>query len=83
ELRHLMRAQDNYFPELEKTAQEMLDAIDHPGGPLTQRAAGDIAAHVGVTLHYVPDLPQSTRSVLDLRNGRLYLPNRVSTDPRG
>ncbi|HLS92888.1 MAG TPA: helix-turn-helix domain-containing protein [Microbacterium sp.] len=83
ELRHLMRAQDNYFPELEQTAREVLDAIDHPGGPLTQRAAGEIAAHFGVRLHHVPDLPQSTRSVLDLRNGRLYLPNAASSDPRG
>jgi len=83
ELRHLMREQGNYFPELEETAREVRAAIDHPGGPLTQRAAGDIAAHLGLTLHYVPDLPASTRSVLDLRNGRLYLPNRTSADPRG
>ena len=83
ELRHLMRAQDNYFPELERTAEEILAAVDHTGGPLTQRAAGEIAAHLGVTLHYVPDLPASTRSVLDLKHGRLYLPNSVSTDPRG
>ncbi|WP_221586375.1 XRE family transcriptional regulator [Microbacterium sp. G2-8] len=83
ELRRLMRAQDNYFPELEETARDLLATIDHPGGPLTQRAAGDIAAHLGITLHYVPDLPQTTRSVVDLRHGRLYLPNRVSTDPRG
>ncbi len=38
-----------------------LDAVDHPGGPLTQRTASDIAAHLGFTLHYVPDLPQTTR----------------------
>ncbi|MGO1798538.1 MAG: helix-turn-helix domain-containing protein, partial [Microbacterium gubbeenense] len=83
DLRDLMREMDNYFPDLERVAGELLDAIDHPGGPLTQRAAGDIARHLGVTLHYAPDLPQSTRSVVDLRNGRLYLPDRISTDPRG
>lgn len=73
ELRDLMRRQANYFPELEEAARDILRAIDHPGGPLTQRAASDIAAHLGFTLHYVPDLPASTRSIADLRNGRLYL----------
>ncbi|NHI17526.1 helix-turn-helix transcriptional regulator [Microbacterium excoecariae] len=82
ELRRLMRAQGNYFPDLERQAAELLAAVGHPGGPLTQRAAGEIAAHLGVTLHYVADLPASTRSVVDLRHGRLYLPHRVSADPR-
>ncbi|ALJ21317.1 XRE family transcriptional regulator [Microbacterium sp. No. 7] len=77
ELRRLMRRQDNYFPELEAEARRMLDVIGHPGGPLTQRAASEIAAHLGFTLHYVSDLPASTRSVADLRNGRLYLSNSV------
>lgn len=77
ELRRLMRRQDNHFPELEAEARRMLDIIGHPGGPLTQRSASDIAAHLGFTLHYVPDLPASTRSVVDLRNGRLYLSSAV------
>lgn len=84
ELRHLMRGQDNYFPELEAQARAILAAVGHPGGPLTQRTASDIAAHLGFTLHYVPDLPQTTRSVADLKNGRLYLSTRVAQhgDPR-
>ncbi|HWI31879.1 MAG TPA: helix-turn-helix domain-containing protein [Microbacterium sp.] len=84
ELRHLMRRQDNYFEELETHARRILDAVDHPGGPLTQRTASDIAAHLGFTLHYVPDLPQTTRSVADLKNGRLYLSSTLTTrgDPR-
>lgn len=77
ELRHLMRRQDNYFAELEEHARAILDAVDHPGGPLTQRTASDIAAHLGFSLHYVADLPQSTRSVADLKNGRLYLSSTV------
>ncbi|QAY60510.1 helix-turn-helix domain-containing protein [Microbacterium protaetiae] len=83
-LRRLMRRQDNYFPELEAEAGRLLQAVDHPGGPLTQRTASDIAAHLGFTLHYVADLPQTTRSVADLRNGRLYLSNRLTAkgDPR-
>jgi len=77
ELRHLMRRQDNYFPELETHARSILGAVDHPGGPLTQRTTSDIAAHLGFSLHYVPDLPPSTRSVADLKNGRLYLSSTV------
>ncbi|WP_375385789.1 helix-turn-helix domain-containing protein [uncultured Microbacterium sp.] len=83
-LRRLMRTQDNYFPDLETQARSILSAVDHPGGPLTQRTASDIAAHLGFTLHYVPDLPQTTRSVADLKNGRLYLSSRLTAkgDPR-
>ncbi|MEZ3160587.1 helix-turn-helix domain-containing protein [Microbacterium sp. BWT-B31] len=84
ELRGLMRTQDNYFPELEEQARRILGAVDHPGGPLTQRTASDIAAHLGFTLHYVSDLPQTTRSVADIKNGRLYLSSRLAAkgDPR-
>ncbi len=78
ELRHLMRRQDNHFEELERKASEILSAIQHPGGPLTQRAASEIAAYLGFTLHYASDLPQTTRSVADLANGRLYLSSQVS-----
>ena len=83
-LRRLMRTQNNHFPELEEQARTLLGAVDHPGGPLTQRTASDIAAHLGFTLHYVPDLPQTTRSVADIKNGRLYLSSRLASkgDPR-
>ncbi|MBU4465483.1 MAG: helix-turn-helix domain-containing protein, partial [Actinobacteria bacterium] len=83
-LRRLMRTQDNYFPDLELHARRILDAVDHPGGPLTQRSASDIAAHLGFTLHYVPDLPKTTRSVADIKNGRLYLSSTHTAkgDPR-
>ncbi|MFD5213177.1 helix-turn-helix domain-containing protein [Microbacterium sp. NPDC058345] len=79
ELRHLMRTQDNYFADLERQAAEILTAVKHPGGPLTQRTASEIAAHLGFTLHYAPDLPQTTRSVADIAHGRLYLSSRVPT----
>jgi predicted transcriptional regulator/DNA-binding Xre family transcriptional regulator len=74
ELRRAMRARNNYFPELEKTARDLLKAVGHGGGPLSQRVASDLATHLGFTLHYVPDLPTSTRSVTDQKNGRIYLP---------
>ena len=84
ELRRSMRKRNNYFPDLEKKARELLDAVGHAGGPLSQRVASDLATHLGFTLHYVPDLPGSTRSVTDLRNGRIYLPvgQAAGSDPR-
>ena len=77
ELRHLMRSQDNYFADLEARAADILAAVGHPGGPITQRTASEIAAHLGFTLHYANDLPQTTRSVADLAHGRLYLSGNV------
>ncbi len=84
ELRKTMRKRNNYFGELETTAKELLDAVGHAGGPLSQRVASDLATHLGFTLHFVPDLPGSTRSVTDLRNGRIYLPvgHSESSSPR-
>jgi predicted transcriptional regulator/plasmid maintenance system antidote protein VapI len=73
-LRRGMRSRNNYFPELEETARTLLKAVGHSGGPLSQRVASDLATHLGFTLHYVADLPSSTRSVTDLENGRIYLP---------
>ncbi len=84
ELRRTMRQRNNYFAELESTAQGLLAAVGHAGGPLSQRVAADLASHLGFSLHYVPDLPTSTRSVTDLKNGRIYLPvgQAAGSDPR-
>ena len=83
ELRRAMRAQNNYFPEVERVAEEALKAVGHSSGALPQRAITDLAAHYGFTLHNVTDLPESTRSVADLVNRRLYLPQRpAGHDPR-
>jgi predicted transcriptional regulator/DNA-binding XRE family transcriptional regulator len=84
DLRRQMRERHNYFAELEQTAASLHATIGHVGGPLSQRAASDLASHLGFTLHYVRDLPGSTRSVTDLKNGRIYVPLGQSpdTDPR-
>lgn len=81
ELRATMRAQDNWFPDLEDHAGRLLDAVGHPGGPLSQRGTAEIAAHLGFTLHHVHDLPHSTRSVTDLEHRRIYLAHDAA-DPR-
>jgi predicted transcriptional regulator/DNA-binding XRE family transcriptional regulator len=73
-LRGTMRARDNYFPELEAQALELLTAVGHTGGPVSHQVVADMASHLGYSLHYVSDLPHSTRSVTDKRHGRIYLP---------
>lgn len=78
ELRATMRARDNYFAELEAEASALLSAVGHNGGPVSQQMVADMANHLGYSLHYVSDLPHSTRSVTDKRNGRLYLPTQQS-----
>lgn len=82
ELRREQRKRGNYFAELEATAAELLAAVDHNGGPLSQRVASELARHLGFTLHYVADLPSTTRSVTDHAHGRIYLPVRQGGDPR-
>lgn len=74
ELREQMRARDNYYPDIEQAAEELLRAVGHGAGPLSQRVIGEIAAHLGFTVHRVDDLPRSVRSVTDLRHARMYVP---------
>lgn len=83
ELRREMRAQGNYFPDVERIAAQALKAVGHVGGALPQRAITELAGHFGFTLHPVTDLPESTRSVTDLAHRRIYLPQRpAGHDPR-
>jgi transcriptional regulator with XRE-family HTH domain len=85
QLRADMRERNNYFASIEQAAAKVLRSVKHATGPLSQRGILDIAATLGFTLHYVSDLPGSTRSVTDLRNRRIYLPQVASGkghDPR-
>lgn len=74
EMREVMRAQNNFLPELETLAEERVKAGGHSGGALTHRTVSVMAQQLGFELIYVNDLPHSTRSVTDLENGRIYLP---------
>ncbi|MFK5690007.1 helix-turn-helix domain-containing protein [Ornithinimicrobium sp. LYQ92] len=82
ELRALMREADNYFPEIEARAAELVRAVGHTRGPVTREAVHRIARHVGFEIRTVPDVPTSTRTVTDLSNRRVYLPSRGGHDPR-
>lgn len=74
QLRMEMKARDNYYAPIEQTARDLLDAIGHGGGPLSQRNIEQLASHLGFTVQHVSDLPHSTRSVTDTRNRRIYVP---------
>jgi transcriptional regulator with XRE-family HTH domain len=85
-LREEMRAQDDYFPDLEAVARKMVDLAGlESGEPMAHTALTRLAGQLGLALEYVRDLPHSTRSVLDMEHGRLYLPvmaNAVTGDHR-
>ena len=74
EIRLAMRAHDNYLPEIEDIAEELLARAGYSGGALTHRTVAIIAEQLGYTIIHVDDLPHSTRSVTDLANRRIYLP---------
>lgn len=82
ELRRLMREADNYFPQIEALAADLVRAVEHDHGPVTSEAVNRIARHVGFTLEPVSDLPASTRTVTDLENRRIYVPTRGGHDLR-
>jgi transcriptional regulator with XRE-family HTH domain len=74
ELRELMRDRDNSLPEIEQLAEDQVRASGHRSGALTHREVSVMAERLGLQLIYVDDLPDSTRSITDLANGRIYLP---------
>jgi XRE family transcriptional regulator, fatty acid utilization regulator len=82
DLRARMRASDNYFPAIEDLADELVLSVDHDGGPLTRHRVNAIADRLGFSLHSVPNLPQSTRSVTDLAARRIFLPTSDSAAQR-
>ncbi|MEW1957893.1 helix-turn-helix domain-containing protein [Kineococcus sp. NPDC059986] len=83
-LRRTMRAQGNFFGEVEDAAAGLLDAVGYAGGPLSERHVDALAAHLGYRFVAVDDLPHSSRSVTDTRHRVIYLraQDRVAGGPR-
>lgn len=83
-LREEMRACGNHYADLERTAQDLREAVAAPDGPLTHHHVSVLAEHLGFAVRFVTDLPHSTRSVTDLKNRRIYLARsrRPDHDPR-
>lgn len=69
-----MRKENNYLPEIEAIAEELMAKVGHTSGAVTHRTVAVLAASLGFTLIFVDDLPSNTRSITDLDNGRIYLP---------
>ncbi|MBK0418500.1 helix-turn-helix domain-containing protein [Leucobacter sp. CSA1] len=73
-IRLQMRECDNYLPEIESVAEELMERIGHTTGAVTHREVAVLAELLGFTLIFADDLPSNTRSITDLENGRIYLP---------
>ena len=83
QLRQEQSEAGNYYPALEETARELLARIGHSGGPLSHRKVSLLTEELGFSLHSVPDLPHSARSITDASSMRIYLPlGRDAADPR-
>ncbi|GAA0966779.1 helix-turn-helix domain-containing protein [Frigoribacterium faeni] len=74
ELRHWMRERDSHLPHIEEAAGDLLRSVRHTTGALTHSEVGRMARGLGLEIIHVADLPHSARSVMDLANGRIYLP---------
>ena len=74
QLRLEMRERNNYLPDIEDLAEEMLREAGYGVGPLTHSTVARMAGAIGLEIIHVHDLPHSTRTVTDLENGRIYLP---------
>jgi XRE family transcriptional regulator, fatty acid utilization regulator len=73
ELRAAMRERGNYFEEIERAADQALQAAGYAGGALSQGMLLSVVSHHGFSVRYVQDLPRSARSLTDLRNRRIYV----------
>ena len=74
ELQAVMREKNNYLPELDELAEDLVKRAGHESGALMHRTVAEMANLVGFELIFVDDLPSSARSITDLANGRIYLP---------
>lgn len=72
--RLMMREKNNYLPEIEAIASDLMASVGHTSGALTHRTVAVLAESLGFTQIFVNDLPSNTRSITDLENGRIYLP---------
>jgi len=72
-LRASMRERNNYFPAIERAADEALRAAGYAGGALSQGMLLSVVSRHGFAVRFVPDLPRSVRSLTDLRSNRIYV----------
>ena len=73
-IRTQMQERNNYLPDIELLASDLMRRIGHGNGAVTHREVAMLGELLGFTLIFVDDLPENTRSMTDLENGRIYLP---------
>lgn len=72
-----LTAQDGYLPDVEAVASGILDRVGHGGdGALSSRTLIDIAGHLGFQIEAVDDMVPGLRSIVDTRQGRIYIAQR-------
>jgi len=72
--RDYLRSVDSYLPQIEELADAEVEAVGHTGGALTHRTVAEMAERHGFTIVHTDDLPHSARCVVDLENGRIFIP---------
>ena len=82
-MRAEMRRRNNYFEEIEQEASSALAVVGYAGpGTVSERHLTDVAAHYGFRVARVMDLPSSARSITDVRNRVVYVPQRNNASNR-
>ncbi len=77
QLRLHLEERDNHLAEIEEAARQALEAVGYAGsGAVPQGTLTELAAHFGFTIHLDAGVPESLQSVSDLRNRRIYVPQR-------
>ncbi|MCP5112886.1 MAG: ImmA/IrrE family metallo-endopeptidase, partial [bacterium] len=77
-----MRTRGNYFEEIEGIAAQAVAGAGYTGGGFTEGTVQAMAAQFGFTVHRSRELPSAVRSLTDLRNRRIYIPQRDSISVR-
>lgn len=76
-LRRWLTEQNGYLSDIEAVAAGVLEKVGYSGeGPLSSRSLLDIAEHLGFRIEAVEDMVPGARSVIDHRNGRIYIAQR-------
>ena len=83
DLRSEMSDRNNYYQEIEKIAQSILNSLDYPGsGPVSERILMDVCDHFGFSVKRAGNIPQTTRSITDQREKIIYIPQRNDLSTR-
>ena len=78
-----MREMNNYFPEIETVASDILKVVDYPGsGPVSERILMDVCDYFGFSVKRAENIPHSTRSITDQREKIIYIPQRNDLSTR-